>query len=402
MELSYCVVNTNGRELLLACLEAIRRTHPPGLEHEILVLDNASDDGSAEAVRGAISREVSRSIERDRRAGQAENNSLLLREARGALCLLLNEDSELLDGAARELLDALGADPRGRGRRARSCVDPDGGPHPLRLAVSRASARRSPRRSSSTAGSSPRAPAATARRQVGWVQSCTMLVRREAAEEVGYLDPDFFVYSEEADFQKRLHDAGWRILHVPARPRRPPRAARHRPLAGGRRRVVAVPPRPRPLHAEAPLAGPWCCCRACCGLVLRAAGARRACPARPRPAHGTGSTPAQALRPGSGEGMREAAEAYNRRLDARGSDAGLRSGPGRGPRRGPPPRRPRARRRRLLLVGLGLGRRRAQAAQRARRSPTGAAARRAPSAPPRAGTRREQDQRVGEPEPPSG
>ena len=51
MLLSYCVVNTNGRELLLACLEAIERTTPPDLEHEILVLDNASDDGSAEAVR---------------------------------------------------------------------------------------------------------------------------------------------------------------------------------------------------------------------------------------------------------------------------------------------------------------------------------------------------------------
>ena len=52
MELSYCVVNTNGRELLLAACEAIERTHPAGVEHEVLVLDNASDDGSAEAVDG--------------------------------------------------------------------------------------------------------------------------------------------------------------------------------------------------------------------------------------------------------------------------------------------------------------------------------------------------------------
>ena len=51
MLVSYCVVNTNGREFLLRCLEAIERTTPPGLEHEILVLDNASDDGSADAVR---------------------------------------------------------------------------------------------------------------------------------------------------------------------------------------------------------------------------------------------------------------------------------------------------------------------------------------------------------------
>ena len=64
-----------------------------------------------------------------------------------------------------------------------------------------------------------------------------MLVRHEAAEQVGYLDPDFFVYSEEVDFQKRMRDAGWRILHVPAA-----RAIHHEQLAtdrsAGARRVV--------------------------------------------------------------------------------------------------------------------------------------------------------------------
>ena len=51
MLISYCVVNTNGRDLLMRSLDAIERTHPPELDREVLVLDNASDDGSAEAVR---------------------------------------------------------------------------------------------------------------------------------------------------------------------------------------------------------------------------------------------------------------------------------------------------------------------------------------------------------------
>ena len=51
MDLSLCVVNTNGREHLLRCLDAIRATLPPVLEAEVLVLDNASDDGSVAAVR---------------------------------------------------------------------------------------------------------------------------------------------------------------------------------------------------------------------------------------------------------------------------------------------------------------------------------------------------------------
>src|SRR5437763_584738 len=53
-------------------------------------------------------------------------------------------------------------------------------------------------------------------RAVGWVQSSAMLVRREASEQVGYFDPQFFVYSDETDFCKRLSDAGWQILYVPA------------------------------------------------------------------------------------------------------------------------------------------------------------------------------------------
>ena len=53
-------------------------------------------------------------------------------------------------------------------------------------------------------------------RTVGWTQSSAMLVRRRAAEDVGWLDPEFFVYSDETDFCKRLGDVGWRILWVPA------------------------------------------------------------------------------------------------------------------------------------------------------------------------------------------
>ena len=113
MLLSYCVVNTDGREDLLACLEAIERTAPEGIEREVLVLDNASGDGSADAVR-ALGRDY-RLIELERREGKAANDSRLLREAAGEFCLLLNEDSELQPGAARRC-----STPRSRPTRSRS------------------------------------------------------------------------------------------------------------------------------------------------------------------------------------------------------------------------------------------------------------------------------------------
>ena len=144
MLISYCVVNTNGRELLMRCLDAIERTHPPNVEREILVLDNASDDGSADAVR-ARGGDI-RLIALDRRTGKAENDSTLLREARGDHCVLLNEDAELQPGAPAALHEALAADP-GAGAAAAQLLDPSGAPQPCAWHGSRkccATARTSP------------------------------------------------------------------------------------------------------------------------------------------------------------------------------------------------------------------------------------------------------------------
>jgi GT2 family glycosyltransferase len=209
--LSYCVVNTNGRELLLACLSAIERTHPAGVEHEILVLDNASEDGSAEAVR-ALGGDI-RVIALERRAGKAENDSTLLREAKGRYCLLLNEDSELRAGAAEALMGALDADPRAAAAGAQ-LLDSAGDPV--------ACAWRFPGVGTALAGALFLHRLLTVQskgpdtRAVDWTQSSALMVRREAAAQVDYLDPDFFVYYDECDFCKRLGDAGWRTLFVPA------------------------------------------------------------------------------------------------------------------------------------------------------------------------------------------
>jgi len=208
--LSYCVVNTNGREDLLACLDAIERTHPAGVEREILVLDNASEDGSAEAVR-ELGRDI-RLIELQKRSGKAANDSTLLAEARGRFCLLLNEDSELRPGAAEALIDALDGDPEA-GAAGAQLLDSDGEPVPC--------AWRFPGVGTALAGALFLHRSLTVQsgggqtRRVDWAQSSALLVRREAAAEVGYLDPDFFVYYDECDFCKRLAEAGWRTLFVP-------------------------------------------------------------------------------------------------------------------------------------------------------------------------------------------
>lgn len=208
--LSYCVVNTNGRDYLLACLKAIEETHPEGVEREILVLDNASDDGSADAVR-ALGGDI-RLIELTQRTGKAANDSRLLREARGRYCLLLNEDSEIRSGAVAALMAALDSDQRAATAGPR-LLDSDGNPVPC--------AWRFPGVGTALAGAFFVHKLFTVQssgwktRQVEWLQSSALMVRREAAARVDYLDSRFFVYYDECDFAKRLADAGWHALFVP-------------------------------------------------------------------------------------------------------------------------------------------------------------------------------------------
>jgi hypothetical protein len=211
IELSYCVVNTSQRELLVRGLDAIareRRALP--FASEVLVLDNASRDGSAEAARDhPVGAEV---IALERRRGKGENDSELLRRAGGRYALLLNEDTELRPGASVALWRALEERPRFACAGAR-LLRPDG--------AEQASAWRFPSPLSALAGALllHRLLVVQSRgerpREVDWCQSAALLVRREAAAEVGYLDPAFFVYSDEVDFARRLRDAGWRSVYAP-------------------------------------------------------------------------------------------------------------------------------------------------------------------------------------------
>jgi N-acetylglucosaminyl-diphospho-decaprenol L-rhamnosyltransferase len=211
MELSYCVVNTNARDDLLKCLEAIQRTHPADVEHEIIVLDNASTDGSAEAVQERWPE--ARVIARDRRAGFAANLNQLMREARGRFILSLNEDTEVLPGATEALLEALTSHSRA-GAAGAMLLDSDGRPTPCAyreqgLGAALAAALFLNRWLIVQSGGERT-------REVGWVRTAAFMIRGGAAKEVGYFDDEFFFYSEDPDFQKRLHDAGWLVLHVPA------------------------------------------------------------------------------------------------------------------------------------------------------------------------------------------
>ena len=232
VELSFCVVCTDAREHLVRGLDAVARERGAlPFATEALVLDNASRDGSAEAARGHPA--VDEVIALERRAGKAENDTTLLRRARGRYALLLNEDAELRPGAVAALHAALEAHPRAAVAGAR-LLSPDGTPQPCAWHFP------TPATALATALALHRRLVVQSRgettRVVDWAQSSAMLVRREAAEEVGWLDPAFFVYSDEVDFCRRLRDAGWATLFVPSA-----QAVHHEGLSTGtvpERRIV--------------------------------------------------------------------------------------------------------------------------------------------------------------------
>ncbi len=215
--LSYCIVNSNGRKYLLACLAAIARNHPHGVDCEILVLDNASSDGSADAARAWSDENATAVtvIALDQAEGKAANDSRLIRDAKGRYCLLLNEDSEVMDGTVAALIAALEAEPKAAAAGAQ-LLDGDLVPYPCAwrfpgLATACAGALFLHRRYTVQSGGGGGGET----RIVDWAQSSALMVRREAAAQVDFLDPEFFVYYDECDFCKRLADAGWHTLYVP-------------------------------------------------------------------------------------------------------------------------------------------------------------------------------------------
>jgi N-acetylglucosaminyl-diphospho-decaprenol L-rhamnosyltransferase len=205
LELSYCVVNTEQRQLLRYCLDAIARERAAvDFETETLVLDNASRDGSAGAAREHPA--TTDVIALERRRDKGENTTDLLVHARGRFCLVLDGDSELEPGATAALHGALaGADDAAAA--GATLVGPDGAPQP--------SAWRFP--IPGTAGLSRlgvmRRFFVQSRgdrvRDVDWAPAAALLVRRDAATAVGWQGAD------EMTFCRRLRDAGWRVLYVP-------------------------------------------------------------------------------------------------------------------------------------------------------------------------------------------
>lgn len=216
-DLSIVVVAHNGRDRVLqtvvSALAAAGRA-----DVELLLVDNGSTDGTAEAVERLEGRVR---VLRNANTGFAAGNNVALPHARGRYVLLLNPDVDIVEGSFDDLVAALDERPEVG---AASVVQrsPAGVllhtinrfPSPLRdlgeaVFAHRLGVTRRLQQAVTAPGEYAR------ERPADWLVGAFLVVRAEALGEVGPLDERFFLYSEETDWCLRLWRRGWQVRHLP-------------------------------------------------------------------------------------------------------------------------------------------------------------------------------------------
>jgi len=215
--LAIVIVSYNAAADLARCLDSLLEA-PPATPHEIVVVDNASTDGSLDIVHG---RAGVRLLALGENAGFARANNVGIRATSSELILLLNSDTIVPAGAIDGLVAALREDPTAVASGPR-LVDADGRPelsfgamvgplaewHQKRLLTAAARGEREALDEIDRRTRTPGWP--------DWVTGACLLVRRDAAEAVGLIDERYFMYLEDVDFCAALRARGGRIRFSPA------------------------------------------------------------------------------------------------------------------------------------------------------------------------------------------
>ncbi|MEL7256878.1 MAG: glycosyltransferase family 2 protein [Pseudomonadota bacterium] len=215
---SIVIVNWNTRDILHDCLQSI--ASETTLPHEVIVIDNASTDGSADMVRQDFPDVVL--IANTDNNGFAAANNQGLEIAKGDKLLLLNPDTIILDGAIDTMCVWLDQNPDIGCVGCQVLEDPEtiqrtcfADPSPVNIALIEFGLHRMGRNNAFLAQPEYGTWNRKSQRDVDVVSGMFMLVPRHVFEAVGLLDDAFFIYSEEADWCKRIRNAGWRCVFAP-------------------------------------------------------------------------------------------------------------------------------------------------------------------------------------------
>jgi hypothetical protein len=214
MDLSILIVNWNTKALLIQCLKSVHQKMGNG-EREVFVVDNGSVDGSVESVREKFPEVIV--IQNPMNLGFAKANNQAQSLSKGKYTLLLNPDTQVQAGAIETLIAFMDAHPE-VGVAGAQFLNSDGS------------------KQNSIANFPSLATELLNKSLLRWffpktfpgkeikyhepievesVIGACMMVRREAMEQVGLLDEDYFLFLEETDWCYRIKRAGWKIYHHP-------------------------------------------------------------------------------------------------------------------------------------------------------------------------------------------
>lgn len=219
LDVSVIIINWNTRDTLRDCLNSVYE-QTQGINFEVIVVDNASSDSSAEMVRTEFTKAIL--VENKENRGFAVANNQGMSIAKGRYMLLLNSDTIVLDGAIQKTIRFVDQHTEAA---VVGCkvLNPDRTmqatcfmfPSLLNLFLS----------ATYLYKVFPRSRFFGRERMTWWdrqdvrevevVTGCFMLVRKEAIDEVGMMDESFFMYAEETDWCYRFKKAGWRSLFFP-------------------------------------------------------------------------------------------------------------------------------------------------------------------------------------------
>ncbi len=212
-ELTVCIVSWNTRQLLSDCLESVF-ADPRSNRWEVIVVDNASSDGSAEMVAERYPR--AGLIASPKNLGFARANNLAMGRAAGACFLLLNSDTRVHPGALGGVVDFMNTQDD-MGAAGPMLLNDDGSVQP-------------------SCGSSPTLRSEAVRKlllhrllpsfkrsleahreqqTVDWITGACLFVKRDVVTRVGPLDPEIFMFYEDIEWCLRIRRAGWRIGYHP-------------------------------------------------------------------------------------------------------------------------------------------------------------------------------------------
>ena len=217
---SVVIVSWNARDYLVQCLNSLS-PETCRCPLEILVVDNASTDGSPECVERQFPQV--RLIRNAANLGFARANNIGIAQSRGKYLALINSDVKVLPDCITRLVDYCEQHPEvgmagprvtgGDGKLQRSCRGFPGVWNMLCRALALDSIFP---KSKWFTGYSLRHWAQDDLRPVDILAGCFWLIRREALARVGLLDESFFMYGEDMDWCRRFWENGWQVMFVPA------------------------------------------------------------------------------------------------------------------------------------------------------------------------------------------